>query len=206
MSSNLNTNSIASKSFDQKVSHISAAFENLKYPKSKMEAFLESVATIAYGPILGKIEGYIKKRLEEYDKFIRAKSDRLGILVRENREADQAAIQELMEFFGRLGAGLKRKMKYFTLSHILTATSHPFSLLLGFPTCIHEILLAYICVTRNSAQRIAGALLTPQAFSYSGHGQHVGFQETLESLALIRELEVELDTYLKWNLRDCMVK
>jgi hypothetical protein len=94
MCSNPNTNSTAFKDLDQKASHITAAIENLKYHKSKMEAFIESVATTAYGPILGKIEVYFKKRLEEYDNFIRGKSDCLNILVRENREADEGAIKE----------------------------------------------------------------------------------------------------------------
>lgn len=65
-----------------------------------MEAFLESVASTAYGPILGKIEGYIKKKLEECDDFTRGKSDRLKVLVGENREAEQEAIQELFRETG----------------------------------------------------------------------------------------------------------
>jgi hypothetical protein len=55
-------------------------------------------------------------------------------------------------------------------------------------------------VSRNSAQRIASALITPQAFSYSGGGQHVGSQDTPESLALIPGLEAKLDIYLKVEL------
>lgn len=55
-------------------------------------------------------------------------------------------------------------------------------------------------MSRNSAQCIAGALVTPQAFSYSGGGQNIGFQDTPESLALIPGLEAELDTYLNVEL------
>ncbi len=55
-------------------------------------------------------------------------------------------------------------------------------------------------MSRNSAQHIAGAIVTPQAFSYQGRGQHVGFQDIPESLALIPGLEFELDTYLKVEL------
>jgi hypothetical protein len=55
-------------------------------------------------------------------------------------------------------------------------------------------------VIRNWAQRIAGALVTPKALSHSGHGQHVGFQDTPESLAFITELDDEIDLYLKMEL------
>jgi len=42
-----NTNPVAVKSLDHKISHVTAAFKELQYPKPKMEASFESVDSTA---------------------------------------------------------------------------------------------------------------------------------------------------------------
>jgi hypothetical protein len=92
-----------------------------------MEAFLEFVASAAYGPIVGKIEGYIKKKLEEYDEFIRGKSDLLKILVWEDREADPRSYPGV---FRETGDGVEGQ----------NAVFQPFRFLLPLPVCFYSYL------------------------------------------------------------------
>ena len=90
--------------------------------------------------------------------FKTGKSYGLRILVRESREVNDAATKN---HFGRLGKEPKGRMQHFNPFHTLIATSIYFYYYLVSLHVMHEIWIASICVSRISAERIAGVLASP---------------------------------------------
>jgi hypothetical protein len=104
MSSPPNTKSISAKGSKGKKFTALTPAKNPHLIQTQMAAFLNTVHSTSYGPVLDEINVYFKKRVAEDDDYIRTTKDKLQVFIRDHREIHEV---EINKWFDNVRMGLR---------------------------------------------------------------------------------------------------
>jgi hypothetical protein len=71
--------------------------KNLHLVPTQMMAFLNTVRSTSYGPILDELNVYFKKRVTEDDDYIRTTKNQLQVIVRDHRDIDEGEVNKWVD-------------------------------------------------------------------------------------------------------------